>query len=81
MFFKVFANVGFRYFGVLDGPLGPILAPLEPIRSQNSSQNESPGASKATPKSLKREPLQVKNQWINMAQDKPKMPRHLHKKV
>ncbi len=28
MTFIVFANVGFRYFGGLDGPLGPILAPL-----------------------------------------------------
>ena len=46
-FFKVFANVGFRYFGALDGPLGPILAPLGPIWSQNSSQNESPDGSKS----------------------------------
>ena len=51
--FLVFANVGFRNFGALDGPLGPILAPLGPIWSQNES--------KSTPKSLKRGPLQVKN--------------------
>ena len=37
-FFKVFANTGFRYFEALDGPLGPILAPLEPIWSQNYPQ-------------------------------------------
>ena len=37
-FFKVFAVVRFRYFGALDGPLGPILAPLGPIWSQNGSQ-------------------------------------------
>ena len=81
LFFRVFANVGFRYFGALDGPLGPILAPLGPIWSQNGSQNGSPDGSKSTPKSLKREPLQVKNQWINIAQDKPKMPRNLHKHI
>ena len=52
LFFKVFANVGFRYFGALDGPLGPILAPLGPIWSQNGSQNGSPDGSKSTPKSL-----------------------------
>ena len=39
MFFKVFANVGFRYFEALDGPLGPILALLGPVWSQNASQN------------------------------------------
>ena len=31
---------GLRYFRALDGPLGPILAPLEPIWSQNGSQTE-----------------------------------------
>ena len=61
LFFEVFANVGFWYFGALDGPLGPILAPLGPIWSQNGSQNGSPDGSKSTPKSLKRGPLQVKN--------------------
>ena len=60
-FFKVFANSGFRYFEALDGPLGPILAPLGPIWSQNASQNGSQNGSKSTLKSLKREPLQVKN--------------------
>ena len=35
--FKVFANAGVWYFEVLDGPLVPILAPLEPIWSQNGS--------------------------------------------
>ena len=42
MFFKVFANVGFRYFGALDGLLGPILAPLGPVWSQNGSQKGVP---------------------------------------
>jgi hypothetical protein len=60
-FFKVFANAGFRYFEALDGPLGPISAPLGPIWSQNASQNGSQNGSKSTPKSLKREPLRVKN--------------------
>ena len=35
MFSKVFENVGFRYFEDTEGPLGPILAPLGPIWSQN----------------------------------------------
>ena len=48
MFFKVFDVVGFRYFGALDGPLGPILAPLGPIWSQNNSQNGSPDGSKSS---------------------------------
>ena len=47
-FFKVFGVVGFRYFGVLDGPLGLILAPLGPIWSQNGSQNGSPDGSKSS---------------------------------
>ncbi len=38
MVFEVFAIVRFRYFGVLDAPLGPILAPLGPIWSQNGAQ-------------------------------------------
>ena len=54
-FFKVFANAGFRCFEALDGPLGPILAPLEPIWSQNGS----PNGSKSTLKSFKIGPLQV----------------------
>ena len=33
--FKVFANAGFPFFETVDGPLGPILVPLGPIRSQN----------------------------------------------
>ena len=37
--FKVFVN-GFRYFETLGGPLGPILAPLGPIWSQEGSQND-----------------------------------------
>ena len=41
MVFKVFAGVGFRYFGALDGPLGLILALPGPIWSQNGSQNGS----------------------------------------
>ena len=32
----------------LDGPLGPILAPLGPISSQNGSQNGFPDGSKST---------------------------------
>ncbi len=48
LFFKVFAVVGFRYFGVLDGPLGPILAPPGSIWSQNASQNGSQDGSKST---------------------------------
>ena len=35
LFFNVFANAVLRYFGALDGPLGPILAPLGLIWSQN----------------------------------------------
>ena len=34
MVFKVFAVVHFRYFGALDAPLEPIMAPLGPIWSQ-----------------------------------------------
>ena len=45
-FFKVFVNAGFRYFEALGGPLGPILAPLGPIWSQEGSQNRSPNGSK-----------------------------------
>ena len=47
-FFKVFAVVRLRYFGALDGALGPILAPLGPIWSQNGSQNGSPDGSKSS---------------------------------
>ena len=47
-FFKVFANVGFRYFGALDGPHGLILAPLGPICSQIGSQHGSPDCSEST---------------------------------
>ena len=57
----VFANTGFRYFEVFDGPLGLILAPLGPIWSQNDSQNEFPNSSKSILKSIKRGPLQVEN--------------------
>ena len=60
-FFKVFANAGFWVLEALNGPLGLILAPLGPIWSQNVSQNGSQNGSKSTLKSLKREPLQVKN--------------------
>ena len=59
--FKVFANSGFRCFGALDGPLGPILAPLGPIWFQNASQNGFQNGVKSILKSLKRDPLQVKN--------------------
>jgi hypothetical protein len=31
VFFKIFAAVRFRFFGALDGPLGPIMAPLGPF--------------------------------------------------
>ena len=31
VFLKVFADAGFRYFEALDGPPGPILAPLGPL--------------------------------------------------
>ena len=58
-FFKVFANAGFRYFEALDGPLGPILAPLGPIWSQNDLQNGFPNGSKSTLKLLKIWRLQV----------------------
>ena len=47
-FFKVFAVVRFRYFGDLDAPLWPILAPLGPIWSKNCSQNGCPDGSKST---------------------------------
>jgi len=60
-FFKVFANVGFWYFGALDGPLGLILAPLGPIWYQNGSQNGSSNNSKSILKSVTRGLLQVKN--------------------
>ena len=60
MVFMVFANAGFRYFEALHGPLGPILAPLGPIWSQNELQNGSPNRSKSTLKSLKIGTLQVK---------------------
>ena len=43
---KFFVNAGFRYFEALGGPLGPILAPLGPIWSQEGSQNRSPDGSK-----------------------------------
>jgi len=56
-FFNVFANAGFLFFEALDGPLGRIFAPLEPIWSQNRS----PNYSKSTLKSLKIGPLQVRN--------------------
>ena len=59
LFSKVFANAGFRYVQALDVPLGPIVAPLGPIWSQNELQNESPNRSKSTLKSLKIGPLQV----------------------
>ena len=39
-FSRIFANAGFRYFEALDGPPGPILAPLGPIWSQNGSKME-----------------------------------------
>ena len=44
-YLKVFANTGFRYFEVIDGPLGLILAPLGRIWSQNGSHNEFPNSS------------------------------------
>ena len=58
-FLKVFANAGFRYVQALDGRLGPILAPLGPIWSQNDLQNASPNPSKSTLKLIKIGPLQV----------------------
>ena len=60
-FFQVFANAGFRYFEALDVPLGPILASLGPIWSQNRSKNGSSNCSKSILESLKRGPLQAKN--------------------
>ena len=50
--FKVFANACFRHIQALDGPLGPILAPLGPIWSQNDLQNGSPNRSKSTPENI-----------------------------
>ena len=38
LFVKMFAKAGFRYFEALDSPLGPILAPLGPIWSQDGHQ-------------------------------------------
>ena len=60
MVFQGFTNAGFRYVQAFDGPLGPVLAPLGPIWSQNDLQNKSPNRSKSTLKSVKIGPLQVK---------------------
>ncbi len=61
-FSNVFANVGFQHVRAFDGPLGPILAPLGPIWSQNDLQNGSPNRSKSTLKSLKIGSLRVEKQ-------------------
>ena len=83
-FFKVFVNAGFRYFEALGGPLGPILAPLGPIWSQEGSQNRSPNGSKwptrgtgsACRSSLRSSCFQDGSKmapgWLKMAQDGPK---------
>ena len=79
--FKVFVNAGFRYFEALGGPLGPILAPLGPIWSQEGSQNRSPNGSKwptrgtgsACRSSLRSSCFQDGSKmapgWLKMAQD------------
>ena len=58
-FFKIFAVVGFRYFGALDGLLGPILAPFGPIWSRafdawERDEKEQVEEMKCEPRSQKR---------------------------
>ena len=84
LFLKVFVNAGFRYFEALGGPLGPILAPLGPIWSQEGSQNRYPNGSKwpkrgtgsACRSSLRSSCFQDGSKmapgWLKMAQDGPK---------
>ena len=84
MVFQCFVNAGFRYFEVLGGPLGPILAPLGPIWSQKGFQNRSLDGSKmghlgchqprANPAGALLEALvsKIAPRWVKMAPHSPR---------